>query len=74
MRIQVGMYVTRKRDGATGRITARVLATSPFSRPGVYGTTVYDVRLDDEALRIAAGGTMTGDTGWLRSNFKIGSR
>jgi hypothetical protein len=51
-----------------------MLAVSPLARPGVFGQTVYSIRLDDAALNQAAGGDQTGTGGWLRSYFKVGAR
>jgi hypothetical protein len=68
----VGTRVARKRDGATGKVVKQALAVSPFSRPGVYGTTVVTVRLDDDALNARAGGDQVGDLGWLKSYLQTG--
>jgi hypothetical protein len=65
-----GKRVTRRRDGAAGVVVETFLSVPSTSRPGVWGTTCVIVRLDDLTLRQAAGGDMTGDASWFRSNFK----
>ena len=72
--VDVGTRVERKRDGATGVVVSRFLATSPIARPGIYGTTCLSIRLDDPDLALKAGGDMTGDLSWFRSNFKVVSK
>jgi len=67
--VDEGTRVIRKRDGAPGVIVRR---HAVVSRPFGTVTTLLDVRLDDAALRLAAGGDMTGDLGWFASNFRKG--
>jgi len=63
-----GLVVIRKRDGATATIVGR---SEMFTRGVRFPfKTIVEVLLDDEALRLRAGGTMSGDLGWLRSEFK----
>lgn len=69
--IAVGARVIRKRDGATGQIVSRDLAVPSTARPGVFGTTIVAVRLDDASLNRQAGGDQVGDLGWLKSYFAI---
>lgn len=71
MKFDIGMRVQRKRDGAVGSIVGWKLAVPSVAHPGVYGKTIVTIRLDDAALRAAAGGDMTGDLSWARSNFKV---
>lgn len=70
-RFEVGARVERKRDGAAGTIVKRYLAVSSFSRPGIYGSELVAIRLDDLELNAAAGGDQHGPVSWARSNFRI---
>lgn len=67
--VDVGCQVQRKRDGATGVVVGRALAVPSVAMPGIYGKTVLTIRLDDPALRQAAGGDQTGDLSWFVSNW-----
>lgn len=66
-----GRYVTRKRDSAIGEVIEVSLSAPSTPHPGVWGKTIIVIRLQDQTLREAAGGDMTGDLGWFRSNFKV---
>lgn len=62
-----GTLVTRKRDGARGRIVRTEMA-----RSGSFAVKLYHVRLDDQVLNAAAGGDQVGPGSWLRSYYRKG--
>ncbi len=67
----VGVRVTRKRDGAPGVVVERYLTVPSVAHPGIYGKTVLSIRLDDAELARMAGGDMAGDLSWFASNFRV---
>ena len=71
--VDVGVRVTRKRDGAPGVVVNRSLCVPSVAHPGIYGKTVLSIRLDDAALAAAAGGDMVGDLSWFTSCFRVQS-
>lgn len=66
----LGRDVTRKRDGAVGRVT-NISDCFTGSHSGHVFKTLVTVTLRDAALSKKAGGPMVGDLGWFRSNFKV---
>ena len=70
---RVGMVVRRKRDNARGVVVSQETSVPSVAHPGVYGKTIVSIRLDDPELRQSAGGDMTGDLSWLKSNFAKGA-
>jgi hypothetical protein len=69
--VDVGTRFERKRDGATGTVVDRFASVPSVAHPGIYGKTLLALRLDDETLRAAAGGDMTGDLSWFASLFRV---
>lgn len=61
----VGTRVVRKRDGRAGTVVRKYLLTSPFSRPGQFGTVSVTVRYD-----AAQEFDFNGDLGAFRSSFR----
>lgn len=66
----LGRDVLRKRDGAPGRVTS-VSEAFTGSHSGHVFKVLVSVTLKDSILHTEAGGTMVGDLGWFRSNFKV---
>lgn len=65
-RLEVGLRLRRRADGARARIVTVGTATPSRAHPGPFGVRLYTLELEDAAER-ARTGDPSGTAGWVRT-------